>query len=557
MEFIMKKTILSTIALNAIIFQTIIAMQNNQLQPSTSYDSTIFQSLPPEMQLNIIKTIPPLGKKITKLIYQTLITPTPQQLSLPTQPGERITAISISPNSEHTALISSQWKKKSEKSDQLIMLSRNQNPEAIINPDMYKITSLAFSHDSSHIIVSADNNAFMINTQTKNPTQTFSHNKRVLSAHVSNDGAYAITGSKDCSAIIWDTKTGNKIHTLKHDTDYFYTNMNHIIKVAFSPDSTYAITGSPLEVNLWNVKTGNKIKTFIAFENDPLAVTSASAYLSNDNDDSAPDLESIFAATFSHSSKYLLIQFQYGAALWDISTNTLMHSFEKTDEGDLDDNKYYDHIISFSPDDKKVLIAHNSSAIIGDVESGDFTQLLKNTDIASGNFSPCGNYVITTSGFVNNYGSSSSLWDAKTGKKITDLTRNNSTNTDSYIPIINPDNHYTLCDTNEGGMTPLVHKTDISSLYATLKSLKELTLNQYELLTAINQVVQDNEDLKKTNPLARISRAVLSSEQTNTFQSLGIAMQNGLRRTVILKPKQQASNNNDTNHNPAKKHKTF
>jgi hypothetical protein len=46
-------------------------------------------------------------------------------------------------------------------------------------------------------------------------------------------------------------------------------------------------------------------------------------------------------------------------------------------------------------------------------------------------------------------------------------------------------------------------------------------------------------------------------EQTNTFQSLGIAMQNGLRRTVILKPKQQASNNNDTNHNPAKNIKLF
>ncbi len=67
----------------------------------------------------------------------------------------------------------------------------------------------------------------------------------MLSVAFSPDSRYALTGSKDKSARLWDLKTGESIKTLSGHTDSVHS-------TAFSPDGRYALTGSDDgTVRLW------------------------------------------------------------------------------------------------------------------------------------------------------------------------------------------------------------------------------------------------------------------------------------------------------------------
>jgi WD40 repeat protein len=103
----------------------------------------------------------------------------------------------------------------------------------------------------------------------------------VLSGRFSADaaGSLVITGSQDATAIIWDTRSGKPLRTLKGHTA-------PVTSVAFSPDSTRALTGSrDNTAKLWDAKTGKEILslpghtqevTSVSFSPDGLNVLTSS-----------------------------------------------------------------------------------------------------------------------------------------------------------------------------------------------------------------------------------------------------------------------------------------
>jgi len=102
------------------------------------------------------------------------------------------------------------------------------------------VTHLSFSSlqdDGTYLLVSSckDGNP-MLREWTGDWIGTFlGHKGAVWSTKLSLDTSRAATGSADFTAKIWDTYTGNALHSFPH---------NHIVRtVSISPSSTYLLTG--------------------------------------------------------------------------------------------------------------------------------------------------------------------------------------------------------------------------------------------------------------------------------------------------------------------------
>ena len=107
------------------------------------------------------------------------------------------------------------------------------------------VTHISFSiitDDGQYYSISAckDNNPILRDGPTGDWIGTFfGHKGAVWQARLSADAKLAVTGSADFSAMVWDTHTGEALHTLQH---------NHIVRaVAFpaAPSPTMLATGGP------------------------------------------------------------------------------------------------------------------------------------------------------------------------------------------------------------------------------------------------------------------------------------------------------------------------
>ncbi|MBA2306644.1 hypothetical protein H0W26_00740 [Candidatus Dependentiae bacterium] len=110
------------------------------------------------------------------------------------------------------------------------------------------------------------------------------HTDCIVSVAFSPDGTTVLTGSGDCTARLWDVKTGQQLHILKGHTGrlldvkigqqlYIVTgDEGNITSVAYSPDGTMALTGSVDGITrLWDAKTGKQLHVL---EGDTNRVTS-------------------------------------------------------------------------------------------------------------------------------------------------------------------------------------------------------------------------------------------------------------------------------------------
>jgi WD40 repeat protein len=82
------------------------------------------------------------------------------------------------------------------------------------------------------------------------------HTERVQGAALSPDGRYALTGSMDKTARLWDAQTGQEIRRFVGHTAGIYG-------VAYSPDGKTAATGSgDGTARIWDVQTGRELRRF-------------------------------------------------------------------------------------------------------------------------------------------------------------------------------------------------------------------------------------------------------------------------------------------------------
>ena len=77
------------------------------------------------------------------------------------------------------------------------------------------------------------------------------HTRPITSVKFSSDGNLVVTGSRDHTARIWDSRTGALLHTLR---GHFGT----VNDASFSPDGHWVVTAGPDTAALWSADTGER-----------------------------------------------------------------------------------------------------------------------------------------------------------------------------------------------------------------------------------------------------------------------------------------------------------
>lgn len=156
------------------------------------------------------------------------------------------------------------------------------------------INALQLSSDGQFALIGLNDKAIYFALAYGKTLYAFPHDKTVLATALSLNGQYALTGSEDNTAKLWDLTTG--------ELKYSWLHPNKLATVALSEDGRYALTNAALsQTHLWKVSTGKLHK------------------------DIGPSILTLSAARFSANGKYLATgRTSQRIDLWDIKTGKLI-----------------------------------------------------------------------------------------------------------------------------------------------------------------------------------------------------------------------------------------
>lgn len=202
------------------------------------------------------------------------------------------------------------------------------------------------------------------------------HRDFVGAVALSPDSRYALTGSEDRTARLWEVETGEFLREFSgHEAG--------VIAVALSDDHRYAATGSSDDTTrIWNLETGETIFTLTGHTGDVKVVT------------------------FSPDGRWLLTaSFDATARLWDVQTGALIRTFS----GHL----YEIFAAAFSANGERIITgSRDQTARVWDTQTGLVRRVLTghSNTVISVAFSPDSRLALT-SGYDRNL----MLWVADTG----------------------------------------------------------------------------------------------------------------------------------------------
>lgn len=185
------------------------------------------------------------------------------------------------------------------------------------------INTINISPDGQFALVGLTDKAIFLSLQHGKTLYAFPHDDKVTTADISYSGKYALTGSEDQSAKLWDLSTGELKHTWQH--------RNKLSTVAISKDDKYALTNAALsQTYLWKISNGKLHKEI------------------------GPKLISLSAAEFSKNSKYLLTgHTTQRIDLWKVKSGKLINFWRPKKETNWRPTASTILSFNFTPNSKK------------------------------------------------------------------------------------------------------------------------------------------------------------------------------------------------------------
>ena len=274
----------------------------------------------------------------------------------------------------------------------------------------------------------------------------------VMGALFSPDATKVVTVSRSGVAVIWDAKTRERLHTLKHGPREIF------LRVEFSLDGTKLMTRVRAEAiygipTIWDVKTGIKLATInhagevsaVALSPDGAKVLTAytmgkaaiwdaksgEKLVTLKPTDTGHDRSYAGRAAFSpDGTKVAMACGSNIAAIWDARTGDKLRILKHADDELV--AAFTSGYVAYSPDGTKLLTHMDQRVVIWDAKTGAKLHAIKfdRGDVRLAHFSPDGTKIVA----ALDDGPIANLWDAKTGKKLHDLVHENKVYHAAFSP---------------------------------------------------------------------------------------------------------------------------
>lgn len=179
------------------------------------------------------------------------------------------------------------------------------------------------------------------------------HTDVVASVAFSPDGSLVLTGSRDHTARLWKTDSGQSLAVLNHD--------GTVWKVVFSPDGSLVLTGSSDGIRMWKTDSGQLLSTFQGI-----------------------------GMAFSPDGNLILIRDDEEVRLWQVGNRQLLGTFSVSAL----------HEVAFSPDGDCILTGSSDGTVrlwqVGNGQLLSTLQIDSKGEMRQMEFSPSGRLVFTS-----------------------------------------------------------------------------------------------------------------------------------------------------------------
>ncbi len=260
------------------------------------------------------------------------------------------------------------------------------------------------------------------------------HGASVNSAFFNSDGTLVVTSSNDTTAVIWNSNTGEKMHTLAgHSKPVTFAH--------FSPNNDYVVTASGDSTAIvWDIETGEQVRVFrehkglvrsAKFSPNGVYVVSASydntvkvweAISGSVRRNIIPPTNRVWHATFDPTGSYVLVGDNTGIAkMYDLNDGSVYRQFDVRFGGAPFGSAIH---TTFSPDGSLVSIVNqiDKKASIWNVATADTVYTVSHLNDTTSNpainstsffYHPIKGNRLFTAGVDN-----ARLWIAETGSPI-------------------------------------------------------------------------------------------------------------------------------------------
>jgi WD40 repeat protein len=261
----------------------------------------------------------------------------------------------------------------------------------------------------------------------------------VFSTAFSPNGKYAFSGSLDNVVTIWDLETGNAIRTLHADSGQ----APGVSVLSLSPNGNYLLTGMKGGggVKLWGLDTGKEIRSLkghsfteameaLAFSPDSSsAITGGSYFIKQWDVMTGRELGKIEHATFFDRNQSYAIAFSPDGrlafvkgigfiSLWDIKAGRKLWMYGADTGGERGGRMTFNSSAQFSPSGEYILSGEGEILRLRAARSGQVLRTFVDVEEATGQIESVAYYSDGEYALAGSVDGKIRLWDVKTGAKI-------------------------------------------------------------------------------------------------------------------------------------------